>query len=277
MTLHFTVDETVCTGCGECAEDCTMRCIEMIADIPTMSKENEERCVQCQHCFAVCPVGALSILGKDPEQFPLHKKDLPSAEQVIAMVKGRRSIRQYKNEPVPDQQIATLLQTASYAPTAVNNHQVMFTVIDDVAVMDKLRQEVHTAIETKVQNGTMPPGMEFYLDLIGKAKTDGRDAIFRDAPHLLIASSPKESPSPVADCFIALSYFELLATSMGLGTLWCGLAKWALTIIAPELLNRFNIPENHEIVYMMLFGKPAVSYPRTVQREMVSVNVVKQL
>ncbi len=267
MDLQFRVDQELCVGCGECAQDCPMGYIEMKDDVPTISKENEEQCVRCQHCFAVCSTGALSVLGNNPQDSLFSKEDFPSAEQMIALMKGRRSVRSYLKEPVSPEDISTLLETVAYAPTAVNNRQVMFTIIENVDIMDTLRQDVYSTIEAKVQDGSIPEGMEFYIDLIAKAQANGNDAIFRGAPHLLIASSPKDSPSPVADCIIALSYFELLATSMGLGTLWCGLAKWALMMIAPELLSRFHIPESHEIVYMMVFGHPAVSYPRSVKRE----------
>jgi hypothetical protein len=74
---------------------------------------------------------------------------------------------------------------------------------------------------------------------------------------------------------IALTYFELLASSAGLGTLWDGLAKWALTAILPEMTKKLGIPESHTLGYMMLFGKPAVQYYRTVQRGEPQVNRVQ--
>jgi len=277
MDLQFVVDKELCVGCGECVQECPGRYIELDGESPIISKQNQEKCFHCQHCFAVCSTGALSILGKNPEHSPVIKEALPSAEQVTALMKSRRSVRRYQNAPVSSEDINALLETVAYAPTAVNNRQVMLTVIEDTDAMDNLRKEVYATLEARVKNGTIPAGMEFYVDLVTEAQAAGEDAIFRGAPHLLIASSPKDSPAPVADCFIALSYFELLAESMGLGTLWCGLAKWALMVIAPEMIQRLRIPESQEIVYMMVFGKPAVSYPRTVQRESRSINRVRQI
>jgi nitroreductase len=95
----------------------------------------------------------------------------------------------------------------------------------------------------------------------------GLDPIFRGAPHLLIASAAEGVPTREADVFIALSYFELLAASAGLGTTWCGLGKWAMVDLAPQLLRSVGVPENHDVVYLMLFGKPDVQYYRTVQRD----------
>jgi hypothetical protein len=119
--------------------------------------------------------------------------------------------------------------------------------------------------------------MEFFQAMVEDALKNGRDNIFRGAPHLLIVSAPKDSPSPEADCHIALSYFELLAAGMGLGALWSGLAKWALTMIVPELLQRLGVPDNHQVGYMMVFGHPAVTYHRTVQRSGNHINRVKSI
>jgi hypothetical protein len=95
----------------------------------------------------------------------------------------------------------------------------------------------------------------------------GHDPIFRKAPHLLIASAANHVPCREADVFIALSYFELLANSAGIGTTWCGLGKWVLADLAPYVLHKLGVPVNHDVVYLMLFGKPDVTYHRTAQRD----------
>ena len=71
-----------------------------------------------------------------------------------------------------------------------------------------------------------------------------------------------------------LTYFELLAASMGLGTVWNGMAKWILTTYMPDTLKAMGIPESHAIGYMMSFGKPKVTYQRTVQRIGNAINRV---
>ncbi len=108
--------------------------------------------------------------------------------------------------------------------------------------------------------------MEFFAGIV-KAWDKGTDVIFREAPHLLVVSVPKQGPTPAADGYIALSTFEILASSHGLGTLWDGFATWALVHIAPKVGARLGIPESHELVYVMLFGHPAVQYHRSVQRD----------
>ena len=274
MNQILAVNEETCIGCGECAEDCPYGLIAMNDNLPVMNPEQAGMCVQCHHCMAICPTGALSIHGRNPEASLPLPSDRPSAEQVAMLIKSRRTTRRYRKEPVSKEEIDFLLQTVAYAPTGVNNRQVLFTVIEDPKVMDSFRQATYTMLEGKVASGGLPDGMEYLEEAVRRGKENGQDTVFRGAPHFIVVSSPKTGPSPEVDCHIALSYFELLAASMGLGTVWSGLAKWSLTMFAPEILGKLGIPESHSIGYMMAFGWPVVTYHRTVQRENSNINRV---
>jgi hypothetical protein len=58
----------------------------------------------------------------------------------------------------------------------------------------------------------------------------------------------------------------LFAQSQEIGTVWNGLVKWTINDLVPRLRNRLNIPEDHYVGYAMSFGKPAVRYPRTIEK-----------
>jgi len=271
--LDFYVDPEKCIQCGECERDCPYGIIEMADGYPEIIKEKETQCIRCQHCLAVCSTGALSIFGKNPEDSILLEDNLPSALQMEILIKGRRSVRSYKKEPVDPETIAHLLDVVAHCPTGVNNRQLLFTVVEDQQTMDNLRHQTMEGIRKAVQEKSLPPGFEFFESLLN-AWDSGQDIIFRGAPHLLVVSTPKGGPSPEPDTLIALSYFELLAQSHNLGTVWNGLAKWALTAILPEVPGKLGVPDSHHIGYMMIFGKPAVQYYRTVQRGGAHVNRV---
>jgi nitroreductase/NAD-dependent dihydropyrimidine dehydrogenase PreA subunit len=269
--IDFKIDEEKCISCGLCAQECPMGIIE-IKDLPLIRKGKEALCLRCQHCLAVCPTAALSILGKKPEDSVSVKGAMPKPEELTLMIKTRRSIRKYKDENVDADLIRELLETASYAPTGHNDNAVLFSILDDKKQMMKFRELVYAAIKEEGDAGTLEERFRFLRGIQRVWEKKGVDVIFRDAPHVLIASAPAKGGSAMADSMIALSYFELLANSYGLGVLWNGMIQWAINDISPKLRKHIGIPDDHEIGYVLLFGKPAVKYPRGIQSEGTHIN-----
>ena len=269
--LSFIVDETLCVQCGECAADCPVSIIDMDAGLPRIPDHRQAHCLQCQHCLAVCPTAALSILGKDPAR---SDAVLPGAPDALEnLIKSRRSVRRYLPQAVDQGVLDRLMDVVAHAPTGKNQRLVRFTLVDDPAVMEDIRVRTMEGIRMAVENDALPDGMEFFAKLLA-AYDQGKDVIFRRAPHMIIASAPRDAASPEADPFIALSHFELMAQSLGLGTVWCGFARWALQSVVPEMGRRLGIPADHRSMYAMMFGHPAVRYVRTVQRDASGVHRV---
>ncbi len=269
--LNFTVQKDRCTRCGLCVLDCPSRIIKRNAEqMPYISGEDEENCLQCQHCLAICPTAAISILGFKPENSLLASGDSwPSFEQMDRFMRGRRSVRQYADQNVKRELIDQLLATVANAPTGVNSRSLTFTVIDDKSKLNHLRQEVMKALVEASEAGKIPPRLSYIEKAIDAYVEHRADVVFRGAPHVLIVSAPAQAPCAMEDVPIALAYFELLAQSAGLGTVWCGLLKLALET-APELKKLVDLPPDHHY-YAMLFGRPAIRYARTVQRDSAAV------
>ena len=219
--LSFVVDEQNCTRCGECVTDCPARIISMAdGGFPVITPEKEAACYRCQHCLAICPTGAVSILGLKPAASRPLQGNFPAPEQLETLIKGRRAVRRYREENLEPELLQYLLEVAWHAPTGVNSRQVHFTVVDDRAKLALLRDEVMTGLSRLVRDNALPEGMGFYADFVRMWEEEQIDVIFRGAPHLLIASVPQQVPSPMPDCLIALSYFELFAQCNGVGTVW---------------------------------------------------------
>jgi nitroreductase len=263
--LQFHVNEQDCTRCGLCVADCPARIIAMGDGLPAIAPENEPACYRCEHCLAVCPTAAVSILGLRPgESRPLTGNFL-DPDKLETLIKGRRSVRRYREENLDPELLQHLLEVAWYAPTGVNSRQVRFTVIDDREKLALFRDEVMAGLGRLVRNNALPEKLEFFSRFVRLWEEKRVDILFRGAPHFLVASARRDLPTPQADCLIALSYFELFAQSNGVGTVWDGLAKWAIDDLLPETRATLGIPDDHLIGYAMVFGKPAVQYARTVQ------------
>jgi len=223
--LSLAIDEERCIQCGECVTDCPYDVLSLDEGYPTVVADREDRCIACQHCFAVCPTGALSIFGLNPDESIELDCALPSQQQVATLIKGRRSVRQYLDEPVASRVIADLLEVVANGPTGVNNRQLLFTVIEDQDSMAALRHDTIEGIRRVDGQGGLPKELDFFSGIVAAAD-NGEDILFRNAPHLLIVSTPASGPSPDPDCLIALTYFEILAAASGFGTVWNGLCKW---------------------------------------------------
>lgn len=265
--LDFVVDTERCTRCGTCVLDCPVRIIEMEDDaFPSIKPEDEADCMQCQHCLAVCPTAAVSILGRKPDaSLLLDPKALPTLESLSLLVRGRRSFRNYEQANVDPGLLDQLLKTVANAPSGVNSRRLTFHVIDDYKVMKSIKTRVLQAVLDAYEGGTLPPQSAYLQSVAARYFKGTRDILFRGAPHALIISAPPDAPCGHEDLTLALAYFELLAQSAGLGTVWWGLLKMALESL-PELRSLFGIPEGHHY-YGMLFGYPFVKYVRTVQRD----------
>lgn len=272
--LDFSVDADRCTRCGECVADCPARIIAMQEGLPTIAPDKEEACYRCQHCLAICPTGAVSILGLKPGNSRPLAGAYPDPDKLETLIKGRRSVRRYKPENLEPELLQRLLDVAWHAPTGVNSRDVLFTVIDDREKLAAVREEVMAGLGRLVREEQLPQGMEFFAGFVSLWEEKQVDILFRGAPHLLIASAPRQGACPLPDCLIALSYFELFAQSLGVGTVWNGLTKWAISDLLPETRQRLGIPEDHIIGYVMSFGRPAFRYQRTVQRGAARVNRV---
>ena len=141
-----------------------------------------------------------------------------------------------------------------------------FSVIDDREAMQRFRAKTYDLLAEAIASGQIPGHQSGFLQEVASAWSEkAEDTIFRGAPHLLAVSAGSDAACPQEDVTLALAYFELMAQCAGLGTVWCGLAKWAMEAV-PELKEAARIPPD-SIYYVMIFGVPAMYYARTVQRD----------
>ncbi len=261
--LH--INEEKCVKCGLCVNDCIVHCLEQNEEtkIPQFKKYKEGTCIKCQHCLAICPTGALSIWGKNPENS--EQINQINSDELLNLIKSRRSIRAYKPENLDKDRLSKLKDMLKWAPTGVNFHKLHFSFIDDKEVLDDIRTNVTPRLIKFLDNTVVQTTMGHFAEL-KKPLENGQDVIFRGAPHMVVVSTPTNAPCHNIDPIIALSYFELYAQSLGVGTVWCGFADLCFRIF-PDLCSYIGVPDGYKVSYAMLFGLPNVKYSRTTQPE----------
>jgi len=261
------VDETKCKRDAICANECPMAIIKLKDGngFPEMVPGGEQVCLVCGHCVAVCPHGALSH-----EQIPVKECPVIDREMVVderqaeQFLRSRRSIRFFKDEPPDKATIQRLIEIARYAPTAGNTQLVEWLVLTDRGKIKEMAGMAVDWMRSLLEKApqTAPP----YVPVVVRSWDMGFDAVLRDVPALVVASAPKAAANGMADVILALSYFELAAPTLGLGTCWAGLLQGAL-LSSSETREALGLPKGHPYHYPMMVGRPKAKYHRLPQRK----------
>lgn len=253
------IDREKCIGCGLCADDC----IALNIKIQDKKAQILTDCLQCGHCVAVCPKGAVSIPeydmadveAYDPESFRLKP------DQVLHAIKFRRSIRCYKPQKLSREDMELLVQAGRYTATAKNCQGNSF-----IFVQEELGQ-LKSMVWKYIENRTAQEGQEVSRDLLPYLSFNKRrkadptdDYLFRNAPALLFITS--ERP---LDAGLAAQNIETLAVSMDIGVLYNGYL--ARTANADPALKEWLGIAGETIQACMLLGYPDRRYVRTAPRK----------
>ena len=258
MERSITTNQGKCLHCGLCVKDCMLSCLELgEGKIPQYKTGMRESCVGCQHCMAICPTGALSFGGLNPD----HSEPVGygSAEDLLRLIKSRRSVRYFRSDDIPQETLEKLREMLAYTPKGGNVDCLHFSIVGTRAKMEQIAQIAYAEAAKSTS-----PMMQFCT----KRKNDGVDIIYRNAPSMLIAAI--DLRKAIAGCetvdpIIALSYADLYAQSLCLGTLWDDCAVFAGKEL-PPVLEAYRIPAGYTLSFVLLLGKPAVKYQRTVQK-----------
>lgn len=150
---------------------------------------------------------------------------------IFQAIRGRRSIRKYKDLPVEDEKIEQVLDAARLAPSWKNMQCWRFLVIRDRAGRNALLD-------------AFPDG------------NPGKKAIAAAPVVILVCADPEESDIEngiayyIADTAIAFEHLCLSAHALGLGTCWMG---W---YDESKIKQQFGVPEQIRIVGITPLGYP---------------------
>ncbi len=239
--------------------------------LPRFKDGKESGCIKCQHCLAVCPTASLSICGVDPNNSITATEPIAAPKELENLMMMRRSVRRYQNKEVDKNLIAHIANRALYAPTGHNSKQVKITVVDSREQLNKLRDMVYDKLS---KTESLPSKYAFLANFSKLWFSKGVDIIFRDAPHIAFFSASRSAHFPEVDATIAATYFDTLAVSYRLGTLWSGMNIYVFEDVVPDLKSVLGVPDNYKVVAAINFGYSAVKYLHSVQHDNANVEIV---
>ena len=260
-----TIDHTLCRRDGICRAVCPMNLFEEDNErFPVFRNGAEQNCIACGHCVAVCPTGALGHEQLPLENAPLIDHSLTaSAVAVDQLIKGRRSIREFSDEPVGKTLVEEIIDASRFAPSAINRQPVEWLIVHTPAEVKRLAGLV---VEYLRKCGDIGPRYAQIVDLWDQ----GGDPILRNAPHLVLVHAPKEWVWSTVDCTIALTQFEMSAVAHGFGTCWAGFLMWAARE-HPPIGEALGLPAGNGVFGALMFGLPRYRYHRFPPREQARI------
>jgi nitroreductase len=172
-------------------------------------------------------------------------------ENIMEIIKNRKSIRKYKDKPLPDDVVKAILEAARYAPTARNLQELEYRVITNKALMSRLSEGIIAVIQKEGWPLKGPPG----------SKPD----FFYSAPLLVLVTAPKENTWAPTDAALAVQNIMLYATSIGLGSCFIGMARFIEK--DGESLKALHIADNMSIVAAVICGYPDEDPPPREKRQ----------
>jgi nitroreductase/NAD-dependent dihydropyrimidine dehydrogenase PreA subunit len=270
MTTLLSIDESVCTCCGECATACPMGLVTVDGGLPHTPDDADKRCVLCGHCIAACPEMSLEHSGLNMDDSLPLLADWRSTPQVVEqLIKGRRSIRRYRQDAVAKSVLKEVLDIARYAPTGMNSQSVEWLVVYDREEVKKLASAVIEWMRELTAKNQLVGGSYNAGPLVA-AWDAGYDPILRGCPHLIIAHGKESDRFAQGSCTIALTTLEIAALPFNLGTCWAGFLLMAARC-APQVHQALGLPQGNCMQGGLMIGYPQETYHAIPPRKPLNV------
>jgi nitroreductase len=155
--------------------------------------------------------------------------------EVLKALHERRSVRKYKQEQITDEELLTVLEAGTYAPTGMGYQDPWIVAVQNPEIIAQL-----VRMNAEVMGVTSNP--------------------YYDAPTIVLVfgSNPDEWRNAVQDGSLVLGNMMLAAHSIGLGSCWINREREMFsTDEGKEIMKRLGLPEGLVGIGALSLGYPS--------------------
>ncbi|MDY6917506.1 MAG: nitroreductase family protein [Chloroflexota bacterium] len=293
-------DPEKCTGCGLCILNCPFRAWEM-GDNEVPKQKDDYECFSCFNCMIACPVDAISIVDTYhvddgfyhtdpyplPIKMPLEPQDAEGKPDKWTAIEQaifeRRSVRNFKDRPVPEPLIRRVVEAGRFAPSGGNCQPWKFIVVTDKALIHEMDEGVYNVLNglynmyrddemvkglVGMHEANPNPGLFDPRIILGGAGAIARrySPTFLNAPAvILVAADDRAIDHPKIAMGICGQNMNLAANALGLGACWVGFAQ--IVSMVPALQEKLGLYEPWRVSTAVVLGYPKFKQHGVVPRE----------
>lgn len=160
--------------------------------------------------------------------------------EVLKAIRERRSIRRFKPEQVTDEELKTVLEAGTWAPTGHGSQDPWIVAVQNEALRKRLTQ--------------------FNAQIMGVSSDP-----YYGAPTLVLVFASKDNENNYRDGSLVLGNMMLAAHSIGLASCWINREdKMFETAEGKQIMKELNLPDGLMGVGALSLGY-AASQPKTVK------------
>jgi len=163
--------------------------------------------------------------------------------QTMQTLLSRRSVRSYKNDPIPEEILAQILEAGTYAPTGKNMQSPLILAVTNRALRDRMSQ-----LNAAVLGSQTDP--------------------FYGAPVVLVVLAERANPNHIYDGTLVMANLMLAAASLGVSSCWINRAREVFdSAEGKTILQELGIEGDYEGIGNCILGYADGELPAPAPRK----------
>lgn len=285
--MNIAIDDASCIKCSKCVKACPCDIFLQKELKSSIELQYLDFCIACGHCVAICPQNCI-----DHEAFPantihhIQEDLLPTSEQVMTLLKKRRTNRLLSTNEVPLNKINQIIEAASKAPTSSNSQLIEYTVVTSPQKLQKIESLTVDIFDGLVRKLTNPivkslvkllkPDLLHYVPVIQRMKVDlqeGRSPILRGGKALIFIHAPKSDMFGCENANLAYQNASIMAESLGVSQIYMGYISIALKQDKKKkILKELGIDQ--QIHSIMALGIPISQFSKYIDKKPTKIKYI---